>query len=119
MFYPYKAVLLLFEFLIPLVIIAAGNDFRSWWRTALRFVAAVLALWGFFIFVRMIVPSIDMALATAPEERQMVYYGDGAKNVAARCFGWIPGTIIASLCWVCVRSCRLMLRWVRHRRKAR
>lgn len=112
----YKFILLAFKFAIPLAIIAAGNDFRSWWRTALRFTASVFALWCFFILVRMIVVPVDLALATTLEQRQQVYDGDGAKDVAAFYFGWIPGIIVSTLRWFAVRCYLLVLHWLRKRK---
>jgi hypothetical protein len=41
-----------------------------------------------------------------PTSVQAIYDGDGAKNVFALFFGWVPGLILAFVTWFLTRSYR-------------
>ena len=115
MFYSYKTFLVLGALTLPFFILAFRNNFDSGKKTALRFGFAILAVWAYLLASRFIVDAVDLSLASTQEEIDAVYNGDGAKNVFALFFGWIPGLIIASASWLLLRGWRwLRTRTARH-----
>ena len=89
---------------MPLIIVNVGNNFTNGKKTAARIFVATVAVWGFLLASRFIVDAIDISLAKTQEEVQAIYNGDGAKNVFALMFGWVPGVILAIFSWVIGRA---------------
>jgi hypothetical protein len=104
MFHYYKIALTVGVLVLPFLVLSLNNRFRSGRNTALRFAAAVVAVWAYLLASRFIVDAVDVALATTPEEIQSIYDGDGAKNVFALFLGWVPGVFLALLAWLLARA---------------
>ena len=106
MFHYYKIAVTVGVLVLPCIVLAWRNNFDSGKKTALRFSFAVFAVWGYLIASRFVIDAVDLSLANTQEEIQAIYDGDGAKNVFALFFGWIPGLILASFAWLLTRGYR-------------
>ena len=104
MFHDYKIILILLTFLFAYVIMAWKNRFNRAGITAIRFFVAVIFVWFYFIVSRMIVLDIDMELAGTEEERTAIFESDGAGNVGALLFGWLPSLLVVTFVWACARA---------------
>jgi hypothetical protein len=110
--YAYKYILLLAVIALPYLAISYRNRFDRALFTVFRFFMAVIVVWGWLFFCRFAVDYIDLRLAESPEQLNMVYSGDGARNVVVLMYGWVPGVVLASVSW-CVE--RMRLRFQRRR----
>ena len=114
MFHYYKIGLIIGALVLPCIVLAWRNNFDNSKKTALRFGFAVLAVWAYLLASRFVVDAVDLSLTNTQEEAQAIYDGDGAKNVFALFFGWVPGLILASVAWLLTRGYRwLKLKIVR------
>jgi hypothetical protein len=104
MFHYYKIGLAVGLLVLPVLILSMNNRFESGKKTTLRFALAVVAVWAYLLASRFIVDAVDLWLARTPEEIQAVYDGDGAKNVFALFFGWVPGVFLAFISWLLARG---------------
>jgi hypothetical protein len=100
MFHYYKFGLTLGLLVLPVLILSIKNRFDSGKKTALRFALAVVTVWVYLLASRLTVDVVDLWLAKTPEEIQAIYDGDGAKNVFALFFGWVPGVFLAFISWL-------------------
>jgi hypothetical protein len=116
MFHFYKLILLILMFVISYGIVSWRNSFNNVWETTLRIIISILAIWGYVVLSRYIVVNADLALATNQDEIRLIANGDGAKNVFALLFGWVPGIIVTLM----VLAVTAINRWVRNlfRRKS-
>ena len=110
MFHYYKIAVTVGALVIPCTVLAWRNNFDGRKKMARRFSFAVVAVWAYLIASRFVVDAVDLSLANTQEEIQAIYDGDGAKNVFALFFGWIPGFILASAAWLLTRGYR-WLKW--------
>ena len=101
--HPYKLLLKAGFLLLPLVVLAWRNDFRSRRRTALRALAAVLAGWAWLLASALAVTEIDLRLASSPEQLDAVTRGDGARHLGALLLGWVPALAIVGVYWGAAR----------------
>jgi hypothetical protein len=104
MFHYYKIGLTVGLLVLPALVLSINNRFDSGKKTALRFALAVVAVWAYLLTSRFIVDAVDLWLAKTPEEIQAIYDGDGAKNVFALFFGWVPGVLLAFISWLLARG---------------
>jgi hypothetical protein len=104
MFHYYKIGLTVGLLVLPVLILSINNHFDSGKKTSLRFTLAVVLVWTYLLASRFIVYAVDLWLANAPEEIQAIYDGDGAKNVFALFFGWVPGVFLAFISWLLARD---------------
>ena len=104
MFYDYKILLILGMFVSAGIVISWKNSFDRAQKTALRFILAIVVVWAYLIMSRFIVVEIDKALAVSQEELNSIAYGDGAKNLFALLFGWVPGILVVAIMWAITRS---------------
>jgi len=105
-FHYYKIVLTIGVLALPYIALAWRNNFDSSKKTALRFVFAVIAVWGYLLASRFVIEAVDLSLANTQAEVQSIYDGDGAKDVFALLFGWMPGLILAAVAWLLIRGYR-------------
>jgi uncharacterized membrane protein YqaE (UPF0057 family) len=95
--HPYKLVLLIIQILLPYLVVAYRNRFDNVVATTLRFVLAVVVVWGWLLCTRLVVDYIDVRLAVTPEEFSSIYEGDGARNAFVLLLGWIPAVAQATV----------------------
>ena len=111
MFHYYKVFLLTGLLAFPWIVLVWRNHFDNSKKTILRFGAAVLVAWTYLVMSRYVVVEMNLLLASTQEEVDAVLGGDGAKNLFALYYGWIPGLIITSAAWFVTRS----YRWLKMR----
>ena len=111
--HPYKWLLFAILLVVPFAIVAYRNRFDRSLVTLTRILVAIAAVWLLVLGTRLLVDYVDVRLATSQAELNLIYNGDGARNVFALLFGWVPGIILAAGSWVVARS----FHWVRQRQK--
>ena len=104
----YKLALTSVNVLIPIVVLAWGNAFRSPRQTFVRGVLAVALTWSCIVATSLAVTKIDLALASTQAEVDRVVYGDGGRHVGAVLFGWLPSVLLVLLCWAGIRGFRAL-----------
>ena len=104
----YKLVLTCVTVLIPVVVLAWGNEFRSARQTFLRGALAVALSWAWIVGTSLAVTRIDLALASSQAEIDRVVMGDGGRHVGAVLFGWMPSILATVVCWAGIRGYRAL-----------
>jgi hypothetical protein len=104
----YKHALTSVNILIPIVVLAWGNTFRSGRQTFARGVLAVVLTWSWIVATSLAVTEIDLALASSQADIDRVVNGDGGRHVGAVLFGWLPSVLLVLLCWAGIRGFRAL-----------